>query len=125
MATFPNGFTVPGSIGALGVYLSNTVYGKLYRVDSDGTIKASSITVRSPMMFGAPDANGIYNLSAMASWGVFAVKESVAGIGLFTTLSAGFEFYRQPFEEAKNMYPGGTLDLSTFPLGLPVVENLE
>lgn len=117
-----NGFTLYGTKTMLTSMFANPVFGKIYIGDpEDGTMNPSSITTRTSMQFSAPDSNGIVDLTALASWGVFAVKEQVWGVGLWTTSTAGSCFYLREFSQPKNMFPGDTLDLLTLPIGLKLV----
>jgi hypothetical protein len=117
-----NGFTLYGATTMLTALLASDVFGKIYTDDpEDGTMNPSSITTREPITFGSPDSNGVFDLAEMVSWGTFVVKEQVWGVGLWTAATAGNCFYLREFAQPKNMYPGDTLDLSTLPIGFPLV----
>lgn len=117
-----NGLTLYGAQTALTALFANPVFGKIHLDDpEDGTMNPSSITTRTSMQFSAPDSNSVVDLTALAAWGVFAVKEQVWGVSLWTTVTAGRCFYIRQFSQPKNMFPGDTLDLLTLPIGLKLV----
>lgn len=117
-----NGFTYHGATAMLNFLLrSGTVYGKLHIDDPiDGTMNPSVITTRASMTFGAPDTNGVIDLSTPASWSVSST-EKLWGISIWSASTAGNCLAIRAFSSAKPVYNGDTLVLASMPISLPIV----
>lgn len=117
------GLTLYGETRALEYLLrAATVYGRLHIADAvNGTMNLSQYTTRSPMTFGAPDSNGVFDLASNVSWGTFTVNEKLWGISIWDAATVGNCILVRPFSEAKGVFVGDTLTLESLPISLPVV----
>lgn len=119
-----NGFTLYAATRMLGYALRTaSVYGKLHLADPlDGTMHPAGITTRAEMVFGIPDANGVFDLSAPTSWPA-TVVEKHWGLSIWDAPTAGNCLLIREFlpEDAKPVYVGDVLTLASIPLALPIV----
>lgn len=119
-----SGFTLAGATTALTAVLGSTLYAKLHKNPAfDGSLNASVFTTRQACTFGAPDGNGVYDLSAPFSFTPIATIEGLWGVSLWTASTAGACWMIRAFEDMKTVFVGDTLTVVSMPI-VPAVVGL-
>ncbi|MCX8559761.1 hypothetical protein OS122_02460 [Mycolicibacterium mucogenicum] len=112
-----DGFTLYGVNAMLAVLLGSTVYGRIIKsAPPGGTRVPSSFGTRQAITYGAPDSNGVYDITTPVQFGPFTQIESDWGIELWTAATAGSCFFVRAFAQAKNMYISDTGLLASLPI---------
>lgn len=118
------GLTLAGATTSLDAVLGATLYAKLHvGPPFDGSLNPSAFTTRQAVTFGAPDANGVYDLSAPFAFTPIATAEGLWGVSLWTSLTVGTCWMVREFASMKTVFASDTLTVVSMPV-VPTVVGL-
>jgi hypothetical protein len=112
-----SGFTLNASILGHTAILSTISHAKLHvGPPFDGSLEASAFTTRVAATYGAPDGNGVFNLTSPFSFSGLVVVENTWGVSFWTAATAGICRMVRRFEDMKYVFAGDTLTVVSAPV---------